>query len=164
MSMSARPRPADKISLHLYTPSFSLPPPLPPSLFLSLPYSLPPITPVAAVAQSTASLRKFASDTQSCRRRSLVSFFGETPKYDRCGTCDVCLAGDKHQDDMSRDFSKEAGYILRTVAACPKPLAMTKLVEAISGAGKGVVNAATADTLLKVRRTKSSSPPDARFR
>ena len=62
---------------------------------------------------------------------------------------------------MSRDFSKEASYILRVAGACPRPLAMTKLVEAIAGAGKGVVPAASADTLLKVWLVIFSSWPDS---
>ena len=44
-------------------------------------------------------LRLFASDGTRCRRRMILEFFGETPAWQRCGTCDNCVMHEKHGGD-----------------------------------------------------------------
>ena len=45
----------------------------------------------AARAASLDKLRSYASNGSVCRRRQLLSFFEETPPWEHCGKCDICL-------------------------------------------------------------------------
>ena len=50
---------------------------------------------------------------QSCRRRYLLSYFGETTEDDTCGNCDVCLAG-RRPVDVTVVAQKLLSAVIRT--------------------------------------------------
>ena len=51
-----------------------------------------------------------------CRRRYVIEYFGETPPFERCGTCDGCRAG--LSPDEPRTLSPEEEAVVRKVLAC----------------------------------------------
>lgn len=70
-----------------------------------------------AMIKNIDSLRSFAVDAETCRRKALLNFFQETPTFgDRCGTCDTCQRRAKYGEDTERDFgSLGARMILKIV-------------------------------------------------
>lgn len=81
--------------------------------------------------KSTEALRKFANDSATCRRYSIMVYFGEQPKFKRCGTCDNCEKQVTYADDLTRDFTSESQIVLLLLGQTPMP--MTAFVEAIAG-------------------------------
>lgn len=100
------------------------------------PFYLRDLTEASKVATlaSLDALRAYALDTTSCRRRALVAYFGETPPFVRCGTCDNCLAAVAHAGDTTRNFRAEAEVVL--TAASFRSLGATALVDVIGGSYK----------------------------
>mmetsp|Transcript_8488 Transcript_8488/g.18994 ORF Transcript_8488/g.18994 Transcript_8488/m.18994 type:complete len:1008 (-) Transcript_8488:186-3209(-) len=88
----------------------------------------------AATVHSMDALKDFAMNTNGCRRAALLRFFDETPSFGKfCGTCDLCLNRNNHQDDLERDFQWEgARVILFAVMACPKQ-SMTTIETIVKG-------------------------------
>jgi hypothetical protein len=76
-----------------------------------------PLRCVGGSQASTDALRRFAAASEGCRRREILSFFGEVPPFQQCGTCDLCLAQQHHTGDMTRDFRDEATLLLLSVDA-----------------------------------------------
>ena len=108
---------------------------------------------------STDALRRFATLSSGCRRREILTFFGETPPYDRCGTCDLCAAQRAHAGDLTRDFRAEAELLLTAVDALAvgyRPAAYTA-IKALALQGKWPTPcppasfAATAERLQRIR-------------
>lgn len=103
------------------------------------------------------------ADSAACRRAGILRFFGETPKYDRCGTCDNCLAQEQHGGDLRRDFSGECSLVLGAVSACTRPQAMTTLTLIITGAyqkgSKG--NAVDDSAVIALKVVRDSAPQHA---
>jgi ATP-dependent DNA helicase RecQ len=64
------------------------------------------------VWQKLRAMITYAS-THACRRRQLLSYFGEEYSPENCGTCDVCT-GDKKLVDASRDAQMIMSAMVRT--------------------------------------------------
>lgn len=101
------------------------------------PFYLRDLTEASKVATlaSLDALRAYALDTTTCRRRALVAYFGETPPFVRCGTCDNCLAAVAHAGDTTRNFRAEAEVVL-TAAAYGHKFGATALVDLMCGSYK----------------------------
>jgi ATP-dependent DNA helicase RecQ len=52
-----------------------------------------------------------------CRRRYVIAYFGETPPFEACGTCDQCRRGGQ-QADSPRPLSPSEEEVARMVLAC----------------------------------------------
>ena len=83
--------------------------------------------------KSTMALKTFAFDKEQCRRKMILDFFGETPKFgQRCGTCDNCKTVATFGDDLSRDFGPVAQLILHTISNLKEPSKST-LMQVLGG-------------------------------
>jgi superfamily II DNA helicase RecQ len=109
---------------------------------------------------STDALRRFAAASEGCRRREILTFFGEVPPFQQCGTCDLCLAQQHHTGDLTRDFCDEATLLLLSVDALStsyKSPAMTA-IKSLALQGKwpvpGPIQNETITQRLKVLRDK----------
>ena len=67
----------------------------------------------AASAARLQAMIAFA-ETNGCRRRPLLSYFGETGIPDTCGRCDNCLAGDREFADLTIPAQKFLSCAVRT--------------------------------------------------
>lgn len=87
-----------------------------------------------AVTRSIDALRNYALDSSACRRKALLDFFEEIPKFgERCGTCDNCLNRKKYGSDNERDFGPSgARIVLRVVDALNGP-SMSVVEKVING-------------------------------
>lgn len=84
--------------------------------------------------QSLDALRNFAVDCQTCRRKALLNFFAETPKFgDRCGTCDVCQSQERYSDDLERDFGKMGARIILIAVSALREQGVSVLEKVIGG-------------------------------
>ena len=83
---------------------------------------------------SLDALRNFAMDSQTCRRKTLLAFFEEIPKFgDRCGTCDVCLTYKEHPDDLERDLGPMGARIILTAVRSLREQGLSVLEKVIAG-------------------------------
>ena len=55
--------------------------------------------------------------TASCRRRYVVTYFGEKPPFERCGTCDVCRSG-VEATDLPRTLTPDEQGVVLKVLSC----------------------------------------------
>src|SRR5699024_8888401 len=53
-------------------------------------------------------------DTDDCRRKPLMAYFGETYTRDECGMCDNCLTMDADVEDLTEQAQKMLSCIVRT--------------------------------------------------
>jgi RecQ family ATP-dependent DNA helicase len=84
--------------------------------------------------QSLNALRSFATDTQTCRRKALLTYFDEIPRFgDRCGTCDVCLAHKQYGDDMQRDMAPLGARIVLLAVSALKEQGVSVIEKVIAG-------------------------------
>lgn len=63
-----------------------------------------------------------------CRRRYLIAYFGETPAFERCGTCDSCRAGRPLNEERVLSPDEEAAVV--KVLACLARMNRAKAQEA----------------------------------
>ena len=54
------------------------------------------------------------AETSDCRRRPLLTYFGETDIPDNCGRCDNCLAGERERVDLTVPAQKFLSCVART--------------------------------------------------
>lgn len=116
----------------------------------------------AARAASLDKLRSYASNGSVCRRRQLLSFFEETPPWEHCGKCDICLRRQQQQrqdaegsecaDGNLRDFAAEACLLLEALRCNGGCLSTGKLVDAAT---------AGADARIVKRREALRAPGSA---
>ena len=86
-----------------------------------------------ATLESLEALKTFALDKTKCRRKMLLEFFGEEPKFgEKCGTCDTCICNKTFDTDEVRDFTVEGKMIL-SVLACLKSPGMTAFTDVLAG-------------------------------
>ncbi len=67
----------------------------------------------AAAAARLQAMLAYA-ETDSCRRRPLLSYFGDTEFADNCGRCDNCLAGERERVDLTVPAQKFLSCVART--------------------------------------------------
>ena len=84
------------------------------------------------VWSAQSGLRDFAQNQSACRRRSILDFFGETPQFDRCGSCDNCKKRAQHGADLDRNYKDEVLILLQCLEAVPSQ-SMTNLLQLIRG-------------------------------
>ena len=82
----------------------------------------------------------YASAT--CRRRYLLEYFGQTPAYERCGTCDLCRSGAAIQTGP-RALDAQEEVIVRKVLACMarmgRPFSSAMIVKVLRGSEDAAV-------------------------
>jgi superfamily II DNA helicase RecQ len=61
-------------------------------------------------------MEAYAARSQ-CRRRAIVEYFGETPPFEACGTCDVCREG-RPAGDGPRVLSPDEEQVVLKVLSC----------------------------------------------
>jgi RecQ family ATP-dependent DNA helicase len=84
--------------------------------------------------QSLNALRHFATDSQTCRRKALLTYFDEIPRFgDRCGTCDVCLAHKQYGDDMERNMGPLGARITLLAVSALKEQGVSVIDKVIAG-------------------------------
>lgn len=71
---------------------------------------------------------RFAS-TNVCRRKQLLSFFGETYPGDNCGTCDICT-GSVERIDITRDSQ----IVMSAMARTGERFGVTHVIDVVTGA------------------------------
>lgn len=72
---------------------------------------------------------KFAS-VNACRRRQLLSYFGETYDQENCGACDICT------NRVERvDATTEAQMLMSAIARTRERFGITQIVDIVVGAG-----------------------------
>ena len=88
-----------------------------------------------AVLASIAALKKFSLDGLTCRRKALLEFFSETPKFgDRCGTCDNCTkVNTLDDDDLERDFGNLGARVVLQAVDALNEQGISTIISVISG-------------------------------
>ena len=88
---------------------------------------------------SMDALRRFAGDSMQCRRVMILHFFGESPSWTQCKTCDNCKSAQKYDGDRERNYRTEAHLIFASLRSSGEayPFAMTKMLDLISGTYEG---------------------------
>jgi len=71
---------------------------------------------------------RFAS-FNACRRRQLLSFFGEDYPADNCGTCDICTGSVEKMD-----ISTDAQIVMSAMARTGERFGITHVVDVVTGA------------------------------
>jgi ATP-dependent DNA helicase RecQ len=74
------------------------------------------------------------ADTSVCRRRVLLSYFGETYTEDNCGQCDNC-----NHPKKSFDGTEAVKTVLETVIAVKEKFAMEHIVNVITGKAENAI-------------------------
>lgn len=125
-----------------------------------------------ATIRSIDALRQYALDSVTCRRRKLLSFFHEIPKFgERCGTCDTCLNIKRYGDDNERDFARlGARVVLKAVESLDWP-SMSILEKVVLGNtvehyryNKYVRPELVKEQIMEERKRMGKSRPLAYFR
>ena len=65
-------------------------------------------------------VKRFA-DSHECRHRQICVHFGETPKWQTCGACDVCAAMPEYLDRKPSRTQKSSSPKPQTAPASPQP-------------------------------------------
>lgn len=74
------------------------------------------------------------AETSVCRRKVILSYFGETYTQDNCGSCDNCLHPKK-----SFDGKEEVCSVLEAVQAVKEKFAMEHIVNVLTGKNENAV-------------------------
>ncbi|XP_068669155.1 uncharacterized protein [Aristolochia californica] len=67
-----------------------------------------------AIMESLMAAQRYCS-LATCRRKSLLEYFGEQVAFTNCGNCDNCTSSNKARE---RDMSKEAFLLLSCIQSC----------------------------------------------
>ncbi|KAL7562380.1 hypothetical protein ACA910_020720 [Epithemia clementina (nom. ined.)] len=87
-----------------------------------------------ATKRSIKSLRAFALDSEMCRRKGLLDYFGQTSPFgERCGTCDNCQRVTRFGADVKRDFGPIGARLVLYAIANTKPQGLTTLLSIMTG-------------------------------
>ena len=87
-----------------------------------------------ATVQSIQALREYALDSEGCRRKLLLDYFGQaSPFGERCGTCDNCQKQAKFGADATRDFGPLGARLVLCAVDSLKSQGMTPLVKVMTG-------------------------------
>lgn len=88
-----------------------------------------------AVLASIAALKKFSLDGLTCRRKALLEFFSESPKFgDRCGTCDNCKkVKTLDHNDLERDFGNLGARVVLQAVDALNEQGISTIMSVISG-------------------------------
>jgi len=125
-----------------------------------------------ATKDSMSALRKFALQTEDCRRASLLRYFNEVPSFgDRCGTCDTCQRRSKYAGDEQRDFARDGALLVLQAASDLDEPSLSTLQSAISSKQlesyrykRGVSPTDCMNRVAKLKDEMSASYPQAFFR
>jgi ATP-dependent DNA helicase RecQ len=104
-------------------------------------------------ARELEKLDQMVSYTQAdCRRRYVLSYFGERPTYDRCGNCDACLAPHS-ANARDRRLTPVEDLAVRKILACVARIGRPSSPGLV---GK-VITGSQDRTVLKLRLDKLST-------
>ena len=85
-----------------------------------------------AALESLQSLKDYCLDKSQCRRKALLTYFGEQPSFSNCGNCDYCHHVETHADDMERDFRESGAQLILNVVDSLKEQPQNQILKAIS--------------------------------
>lgn len=71
-----------------------------------------------------------------CRRRYLLEYFGQSPPWDRCGTCDACREGKalvEGRKPLGPDETLVVRKLLANVARMGKPFSASMIAKVVTG-------------------------------
>jgi len=94
--------------------------------------------------------RMVAYARSSCRRRYFVEYFGQTPPWERCGTCDACLDGKAMvagPKALRPDEELVVRKLLANMARMKKPFSLAMNVKVVTGSRDKTVLAFNFDRL-----------------
>lgn len=80
--------------------------------------------------------RMVAYARSSCRRRYFVEYFGQTPPWERCGTCDACLEGKAlvaGPKKLGPDEELVVRKLLANMARMKKPFSAGMITKVVTG-------------------------------
>ena len=141
------------------------------------PYFMNELTATSQVAraESVEALRAFATNTKECRWKLLMLRFGQTPPFDRCGDrCDNCLRNSAHANDVTRDFTLLAKFIMTVIDKSLGQATATKIKEKLKSAPFEILKGLNAEVLSALqsevlnntgfisRSTVTHIPPNSR--
>eukprot|EP00977_Amphora_coffeiformis_P021726 scaffold9782_cov150-Amphora_coffeaeformis.AAC.5 len=86
-----------------------------------------------ATLDSLQALKHYSMDKSQCRRKVLLSYFGETPTFQYCNNCDFCQQIETFGDDMERDFRETGALLILDVVGSLKDQALGQITKAING-------------------------------
>ena len=84
--------------------------------------------------RSIKALRDYALDSEACRRKSLLDYFGQkSPFGERCGTCDSCLKRATFGADAQRDFGPIGARLVLYVVVNTNSQGLSQLLNVMTG-------------------------------
>ena len=86
-----------------------------------------------ATLDSLQALKDYSMDKSQCRRKILLSYFGETTAFQYCNNCDYCQQIETFGDDMERDFRVNGASLILDVVGSLKDQALSQITKAING-------------------------------
>ena len=82
------------------------------------------------------------AESNSCRRKLLLNYFGETYTEENCGACDNCLHPKKQFDGR-----EEMSMIIELINALPERFKMEHLANVLAGESNSIIKSYRHDTL-----------------
>ncbi|KAG9443392.1 hypothetical protein H6P81_014732 [Aristolochia fimbriata] len=82
-----------------------------------------------AVMQSLMAAQRYCS-LATCRRKSLLEYFGEQVSFTNCGNCDTCTSSNKARE---RDMSEEAFLLLTCIQSCGSRWGLNMPIDVLRG-------------------------------
>lgn len=94
--------------------------------------NLPPDARTATL-ESLQALKNYCVDKTQCRRKSLLTYFGERPAFSSCHNCDVCQQTETFGNDVERDFRDLGALLLLKVIDGLNEQPLGQIMAVISG-------------------------------
>ncbi len=98
------------------------------------------------------------SDSQLCRRKTLLAYFGETRQEDNCGNCDNCL-----RPALMEDRTIDAQKFLSCVGRTEQRFGMSHIIDILRGANTQKIRDYNHDLLSTYGIGKEQSVDDWRY-
>lgn len=83
--------------------------------------------------ESLQALKDYSLNKSACRRKLLLTYFGEQPTFTHCRNCDYCEQMETFGDDMERDFRDTGALLVLTVVNSLKEQPLGQITKALNG-------------------------------